>query len=650
MLGIVATADKADEIALASGLCKEMRIDPHPVGVDPTNRGGQGVSMWEVALLANDIVEDGWSWGMVTHATCIEERPGQSMIQDFNEKLVAGTDLAPVAHDSIRYGSLSCGHTNQILRAMAASMPADVPLVTENGRYSMARIRSRDVELAKAVNTGLSWKAYSWRTRLWYPTLPELLQSARNMSSTTLRKQGEMEGLLKLHRSSLMTKGLSANGVPLWHLAKANLLKTRPPFSDKVDAMIAFVATKSGGDGGEYLKYLNRWHNNFVRPSQRAGVPAALYTALASCPCQYLAFAILEAAWGCPWKYVTNMECRWVTAGEVASLTKVAGSPESSRLRAAELVLADARARLGEGGCDKLSASNGMVQVFGRFDIHVARYVLDRQEVKQAIVFETLLEICKSFVAEATKVQFEGLDAKAWEGFGVQTLAGEMIDEGANSTASKKLVKTQAAHAKAQASDTSDKKASLPLAQINAQGEVVTPLWQLRQKGFDLGTLITFPKKTPVDTAGALEEATEAGLSADEERCSYVITDTDPALGAVVLTVAGGEEKRFVFAKDILAFAKACKGRATLEVPHPRWPTGRIMDQRVIHQAYWTSQGQCALGMLAHSLKNKVSDQCEILLKPSRSVRVKRRSRRVSWPCCQRERWCTTPRRKVKRP
>ena len=87
------------------------------------------------------------------------------MIQEFNEKLVAGTDLAPVERDSIRYGTLSCGHTNKILRAMAASMPSTVAHVTEGGRYCMARIRTRDPELAAAVSNGLTWKVYSWRAR-----------------------------------------------------------------------------------------------------------------------------------------------------------------------------------------------------------------------------------------------------------------------------------------------------------------------------------------------------------------------------------------------------------------------------------------------------------------------------------------------------
>ena len=46
-LGPVAGADRIDEIAMASGLCKEMKIDPRSVGVDITNRGGRGYPCWK---------------------------------------------------------------------------------------------------------------------------------------------------------------------------------------------------------------------------------------------------------------------------------------------------------------------------------------------------------------------------------------------------------------------------------------------------------------------------------------------------------------------------------------------------------------------------------------------------------------------------
>ena len=438
--GLVAGADKIDEIAIDRGLCRVMKIDPRVMGVDIGNRGGEGVNTLEVALLASDIVEDGWSWGMVSHATCIEERPGASVLQEFNEKLVAGTDLAPVEPDSIKYGSLSCGHTNCILRAMAASMPATTPHVTENGCYNMARIGSRDEGLAQAVTNGLTWKVYSWRMRVWYPSVPDLLQTARNMASTTLRKQSEIQGLLRLHNHSVLTKGLVASGIPAWHIVKASIMKTRPSFADKLEAMIAFVATKSGGDGGEYLQYLSRWHSNFVKSSQRGGVPGSLYKALASCPCQFLSFAIMEAAWSCPRGSVRNLECQWVTAGDVGLVTRAVEAKKPCKVSAAEMVLSDARARLGASGLEKLLGSNALVQVFGRFDVHVARYVMDKQESTQAVVFKSLLEICNSFVLEIQKADVTASDA--WEGFGVKTLKDVAINEGELGKVSKKLQKT----------------------------------------------------------------------------------------------------------------------------------------------------------------------------------------------------------------
>ena len=68
----------------------------------------------------------------------------------------------------------------------------------------MGRIRFRDTNLAEAVVTGLTWKVYNWRVRVWYPSLPDLLGSARGMAASTLRKQGEMDGAIEVaHELSL---------------------------------------------------------------------------------------------------------------------------------------------------------------------------------------------------------------------------------------------------------------------------------------------------------------------------------------------------------------------------------------------------------------------------------------------------------------
>ena len=73
-------------------------------------------------------------------------------------------------------------------------------------------------------------------------------------------------------------------------------------------------------------------------------------------------------------------------------------------------------------------------------------------------------------------------------------MSGLEVKEGEPGQVSKKLMKTQALHAKAQMCDASstDQKASLPLAQLDAKGRITSPIWMIRQKG-DLGSVITFP-------------------------------------------------------------------------------------------------------------------------------------------------------------
>ena len=303
-----------------------------------------------------------------------------------------------------------------------------------------------------------------------------------------------------------------------------------------------------------------------------------------------------------------NLECRWITAGDVGLVAKGLNEPDGSKARAGEMVLADARARLREAGRKKLLESNDLVKVFGRFDVYVARYILDKQESTQPRVFQKLQDICKAFVAELLEVKGAGFEPEDWADFGEKTQAGLVPREGEQAQVSKKLMKAQALHAKATAGTSSkaDKKASLPLAEINAEGEVETPIWMIRQKGFDLGSVITYPTTN----------------AAPSVRGTYVITDTNALDSKVHLKALGGTEERLVSAKDLLNLAEPGKA-GEVEVVHPRWPSGRCLEQRSVQQTLWAALGQCALHSLSASLTNSVSDQCEMLLKPQRCVRLK---------------------------
>ena len=176
-LGLVQAADELERLFFSVDLMYRMRIHHRQVAWDPINRDGEGGNPLEVLLLASDIAYVGWSWNECAHATCCEVPVGDKTIETFNQRLCAGSGLAPVEEDSIQFGSLSCGHTNQALRAIAAEVPSDCPLLSRDGRMSLAKLSERDKHYAEAVQLGLPWKVVRRFVREKFPRALEILQA-----------------------------------------------------------------------------------------------------------------------------------------------------------------------------------------------------------------------------------------------------------------------------------------------------------------------------------------------------------------------------------------------------------------------------------------------------------------------------------------
>ena len=298
-VGLIQGADRIEGCLESKGLLKRYTLPPSMVGVDVSNRGGGGVNALEVNLLASDICEVGWSWDACRHASCIEEKPGSSLIFDFNKRHFSETGLAPVVEGSLRFGSLSCSHTQQALRAIGAGCASPDPLMARNGHYCLEKLKARDSLYADAVQEGLRWKVLSWQVREMYPRVPDFIQAARNTQGTLNRKESEMQTLLRLHTmsSSFM---LEKGGSPPWGAIMRSIIRTRPPCAGKLEHMITFVAARSGGPQGEFMQQLQVFHNIFVETSFRCGVPSKLYAALADLSHHFLALALLKTAWTCP--------------------------------------------------------------------------------------------------------------------------------------------------------------------------------------------------------------------------------------------------------------------------------------------------------------------------------------------------------------
>ena len=115
-IGLVTGSDQLIQVLQKHNLMYTMSINPRMVGFDLANRDGQGGNVEAVHRLADDISALGWSCECCRHALCVEVIPNDKSVENFNRRLCDGVALGEVPLDSIRFGSLACGHTNFVLR------------------------------------------------------------------------------------------------------------------------------------------------------------------------------------------------------------------------------------------------------------------------------------------------------------------------------------------------------------------------------------------------------------------------------------------------------------------------------------------------------------------------------------------------------
>lgn len=529
-IGVVAAADKLMALFKEAGLLREMHIHCTQVGFDPANRDGQGGSALGVLSLAHDIAMVGWSWEQVSHALCVEVTPGDTSVEDFNRKLCADSGLAPVSPNTIAFGSLACGHTNMGLRAIAAGMPSEDPLLAEDGRLSTDKISKRDAEFGKAVREGLRWHVLSHEVRTRFAAALPVLQAARNVAGHVHRGENEVQAMCRLHAmaAAQQARGEAANWVPI----RRAVLRTRPPFAERLDELVAFVAGKSGGANGDFLAYMASCHRLFVDPSTRTGLPAPLYAVLADFRMQYLAMAFWLTAYTCPPEHVRHGMCSWVTGTEVASLAKSKDLEVSRRVSEAEAALKEARLRL-KGVPVPIHGSNGLAKVFCLLDISMGRFVLGKQE-RSAVQHKSVAGVGLAFLENLAKA-FPTANMEAYAGLWSADVSAPAAT----------LVAPEAT-------------AAMPLYEISEAGERTTVLALLRERGLDVGGTVTSDGGSFWRVVAVRESAKAVELE------------------AATASAQGAYERRVV---DVGAFCSdyTVADAKAVVVLHPGWPAEPLM-------------------------------------------------------------------------
>ena len=601
-VGLVQAADKVEAELRARFLLQDkVQISSEVIGCDIENRCSTGCSALDVKFLVSDILEVGWSWAETAHATCIEARPDDSTLEDFNVKLVQGTELAPVRPGSVRFGALSCTHTCMGLRTIAAGMPCADPLMSKNGSYCVEELEKKDAEYAEAVRSGLRWRVLNWKVRPMYPRVVGLLSLARNVGSTIQRSETEMQVMYRLWAMSRQHVSGGEGGAVPWAAIKKAVLRSRPPCASKLDEMIAFVIAKSGGVEGRWIKYLQSFHRNGVTASSRQGVPASLYEALANFKSTHLAIAFLEAAWTCPAQYLQKKECCFVHASDVNTWAKAGDqSTEGQLVEAADKLLSRAR-KLTEAWFDEQdrgeeASGNDAVVLYTKLDVWVGRYVLGKQVGQHS--FDSLKELATSWAKEfATNVMASGSTApwSAEELMPVAEPAGSSADD------QKKKKKRQAEEEKK--AKAKQENVSLELYEMNADGEVTSALGRLLSAGFALGSTVS--------------------IGGDE---IWVIANVK---GENVVLIAASKEAEFsasatqtVSASSFLRIAKQVVSR-DMVVKHPAWPASRASRLHSTKEHIVRGRVWAAMECLMSAVDDEVESLVQVWCKPRKSVSVK---------------------------
>jgi len=121
-----------------------------------------------------------WAWKQVAHACCAEDLPSEWGVEAHNKQIVDGSNvLAPVEEHTVKYGSLSCPHNNQSMRAIHAGMPCGDEKLSVGGRHSLERMKVTCPLHHDAVTKGMEWRVIKWPVRKHRPDVFARWGSAR---------------------------------------------------------------------------------------------------------------------------------------------------------------------------------------------------------------------------------------------------------------------------------------------------------------------------------------------------------------------------------------------------------------------------------------------------------------------------------------
>lgn len=294
---IVSKLDIILGMLIEDGLARYQQIPPKVVGVHPRNRYGYGVSAAQSHRLGAQIVGMGWSWAACSLAICIADGV-RRQIASFTVKMQHGSEKFGKSNENeVKFGSLSCGHTNQFLVAAIDAAPTEEETLAVNGVISAEKITKGQPQLKEALDNGIKWLALDSEVEELYPELPNLIQRARQAVGQVQSEESVLQ--LCMNIQNLAAEMESNNDKANFDTIAIIVKQSCPKHPEDVAKLCSFVQLYGGGTRGQYLADLTQFASMCV-PSNRT---------LSADMMQKIVNLKLESSELCPEFVIATLKC-----------------------------------------------------------------------------------------------------------------------------------------------------------------------------------------------------------------------------------------------------------------------------------------------------------------------------------------------------
>jgi len=377
---IVSICDEVIEHLVVDKLAlKGVEIYCKRVGVHPANRGGLGASGRKAHTIGSQVHDIGFSESY--DAICFEDE--HHKCEEFTLKLVSEDEfLARYEKGEIEYGSAGATHLNQFYAAATDKRPSECTNVSDNGFLSPTKISNNRPRVAHVLEKGLRWTVIKSPAEILYPTLPDVVQRAKNAPQAVAQDEDEFQ---ILHRAVVVKK------VMPWDAVDKDLRQSKPKCVDDIPAIINYAQKWAGENINTFISPLCQFIKTY-KPVESI-VPGSTFEALAKLKlgpkelCPFFITGCLMAQATAPSQYVFSRMCRFITKPDIQSLQ----GNNKDKMIAAEKILVKCR-KLTENA----SISDGdRIAFFGKLDTSVVRFVFGKQ---QQTKYESMNEIASEFI------------------------------------------------------------------------------------------------------------------------------------------------------------------------------------------------------------------------------------------------------------